>query len=53
MVSFLWPWGLSLLLTEGQKVLKLFEVWAASHDGGENKEKNKTKNTSSIILLKE
>lgn len=31
--SFLWPWGLSLLLTEGQGVLKVFGVWAISHDG--------------------
>lgn len=43
MVSFFWPWGLSLLLTEGQEVLKLFEVWATSHYGDENKEKTKQK----------
>lgn len=49
-VSFLWPWGLSLLLTEGQEVLKLFEVWATSHDGDENKEKNKTKTTYSSFF---
>lgn len=30
-VSFLWPWGLSLLLTEGLgSPTKLFEVWATS-----------------------
>lgn len=41
--SLLWPWGLSLLLTEGQEVLKLFEGYAISHGEGENKEKNKQK----------
>lgn len=41
MASFLWPWGFSLLLTEGQEVLKLFEAWATAHGGGENKEQTK------------
>ena len=41
MVSFLWPWGLSLLLTEGQKVLKLFEVGATPMMGVRIKKKTK------------
>lgn len=45
MASLLWPWGLSGLLTEGQKVLKHFAGYAISHAGGESKEnKNKHKN---------
>lgn len=43
MASFPWPWGLALLLTEGQEVLKLCEVWAIYYRGGENKEKTKAK----------
>ena len=41
MASFLWPWGFSLLLTEGQEALKLSEAWATAHSEGENKEKTK------------
>lgn len=50
--SLLWPWGLSWLLTEGQKVLKHFAEYTVSHGGGENKEKKQTNiKTSSTILL--
>lgn len=54
MASLLWPWGLSLLFIEGQKVLKHFEGYAISYDGGENKETNQpTKKSLANILSEE